>query len=349
MINKIDAFIESLVIHNIGKASENEGVTYVENEVNLPNPNIRDLLMSFFIDSFTSPEFYTFHNQRMLDGTLPIIEPIKQIFEAPSTLLDQSKAIAKLLYQHSDHPNIKSGDLLISHIKDLLVDDEVVDALAIIKVENLHSFLQLHQEPERYHVHSLEGINIDKIDKACLIFNTEAEQGYKICATDKANKGSEAKFWMEDFLCLKARTDDFYFTKNYIQATKQFIQDRMKPIYETDTADEAVIMNRSLSFLTHEEDFDAQEYERRIFKDEKVIADFQEYKQDFAEEKDVRFAEDFRISPAAVKNQSKVFRSVLKLDKNFHVYIHGNRDMIEKGIDEMGRKFYKLFYNEETN
>lgn len=347
MINRIDASLNSLVVHRIGKGSEKEGVSYSESEVHIPHPGIEDALLTLMLDSFSSPEFFTFNEERIQNETLPMLNPVKMIFEQPNTLLEHSKAIAKLLYQHSEHPNIKSGDLLVSFLKDVLVDDELVDALAIVKVENLQTFLQLHAENEHYNVKLLDGIQLNKVDKACLIFNTEAEQGYKICAVDKVSSNSEAKFWMEDFLCLEARTDDFYFTKNYIQATKQFIQDRMKPIYETDTADEAVIMNRSLNFLTHEEDFDANEYERRIFKDEAVIADFKEYKQDFANERDVRLAEDFKISPAAIKNQSKVFKSVLKLDKNFHVYIHGNREMIEKGVDEMGRKFYKLFYNEE--
>ena len=79
-----------------------------------------------------------------------------------------------------------------------------------------------------------------------------------------------------------------------------------------------------------------------------MISEFQNYKQDFEDEKDVRLMEDFAVSRAAVKNQSRVFKSVLKLDKNFHVYIHGKRDMIEKGVDEMGRKYYKLYYNEEN-
>jgi hypothetical protein len=39
---------------------------------------------------------------------------------------------------------------------------------------------------------------------------------------------------------------------------------------------------------------------------------------------------------------------VLKLDKNFHIYIHGGRDMIERGVDESGRKYYKIYYNEEA-
>lgn len=36
---------------------------------------------------------------------------------------------------------------------------------------------------------------------------------------------------------------------------------------------------------------------------------------------------------------------VIRLDKNFHVYIHGNRSKIEEGKDEKG-KFVKLYYDE---
>jgi hypothetical protein len=48
-----------------------------------------------------------------------------------------------------------------------------------------------------------------------------------------------------------------------------------------------------------------------------------------------------------VKKQARVFKNILKLDKNFDIYIHGNRELIEKGIDENGRKYYKIYYEEE--
>lgn len=35
---------------------------------------------------------------------------------------------------------------------------------------------------------------------------------------------------------------------------------------------------------------------------------------------------------------------VIKLDRNFHVYIHGKRDKIEEGEDKKG-KFIKLYYD----
>jgi hypothetical protein len=63
----------------------------------------------------------------------------------------------------------------------------------------------------------------------------------------------------------------------------------------------------------------------------------------------VQFEDEFDIHLSAVKKQSKVFKSVLKLDKNFHVYIHGRRDLIERGYDELsGKHFYKIYFEEES-
>jgi hypothetical protein len=53
------------------------------------------------------------------------------------------------------------------------------------------------------------------------------------------------------------------------------------------------------------------------------------------------------FSESAVKKQARVFKSVIKLDKNFHIYVHGNRELIEQGTDEKG-KYYKVYYKEES-
>jgi hypothetical protein len=79
-----------------------------------------------------------------------------------------------------------------------------------------------------------------------------------------------------------------------------------------------------------------------------VIKSFKKFKNDFQNENDLEIVSEFDISSPAVKRQSKVFKSVLKLDRNFHIYIHGDKDLIEKGVDEDGRKFYKIYYREES-
>ena len=49
-----------------------------------------------------------------------------------------------------------------------------------------------------------------------------------------------------------------------------------------------------------------------------------------------------------MKKEFKVFKSVIKLDKNFHLYVHGRRDLIERGFDDdKGKKYYKVFFDNE--
>jgi len=314
----------------------------------LHSERLEQLLLGYFFNHFTTPEFYTFDSSTGAHSTNPLFQYVTQIFDQEHDFIESTKNVTQHLYDHSVHPNIKSGDLLIAKVKDVLVDDEMIEALCIFKSETKDAFLTLQKEAEAYKLGESSGINIEKLDKACVIFNTEKSEGYKICAIDKSNKSKEAQFWMEQFLNVKARTDEYYQTSQYIQATTGFIKDRMRPLYDLDKAREAEILNRSHDFLKHEEQFDPQVYEREIFKDEQVINEFKNYKNDFQEERNVELADQFSISQAAVKNKSRVFKSVLKLDKNFHVYIHGNRNMIEKGVDEHGRKFYTLYYEVEN-
>jgi len=75
---------------------------------------------------------------------------------------------------------------------------------------------------------------------------------------------------------------------------------------------------------------------------------FMQYKTDYEQRYETPIEDEFAISNAAVKKQARIYKSVLKLDRNFHIYIHGSSELIEKGVDEDGRKYYKIYYQEET-
>ena len=98
----------------------------------------------------------------------------------------------------------------------VVVDGEVVDALGIFKSENKDTFLKVMLRNQGFELDAEQGINIKKLDKGCLIFNTEKELGFKVCSVDNINKGQEAHFWQTDFLGLKPREDNYYFTNNVI-------------------------------------------------------------------------------------------------------------------------------------
>jgi hypothetical protein len=71
--------------------------------------------------------------------------------------------------------------------------------------------------------------------------------------------------------------------------------------------------------------------------------------QNYEQEFETPLSNGFDISTQAVKKQNSNFKTVLKLDKNFHVYIHGDRKLIEEGFDnEKGMKYYTLYFKEES-
>jgi len=343
MINTLEARIQNLCAHYLG-LEEGENLELSAELSDIHSDKLQTNLLQYFFKNFTLGEFYSFDNSKEYH---PVYELSKQIFEQPDSLLDHSRSIAQHLHKNSQHPNIKSGDVMIAYVNNVLIEDEMLDAICIFKSEKKHDFIHLAQEEKQYTFAAIEGILLSQIDKACIIFNTEQSTGYKVCSVDKSNTEKKAQFWQKDFLKLKFRDDDFQNTKGYIGATKNFIEDRMKPMYNTDKSEEVGILQRSKSFLEQEEKFDSEEYTKEIFRDEEVIKEFNDYKQEYQNLNDVALKDSFSVNMAAVKNQSRVFKSVLKLDKNFHVYIHGNRNMITKGRDEDGRKYYKLYYDEE--
>jgi hypothetical protein len=348
MINYAQAKIQELWVHFIGNAAQDEGMQFCESKIYIQGEVIDHLLKSYFFDNFKEPEFNAFD---FFDGNIdlnPLFNYSKNIFEDPNTLGKESIQITKLLYNNSKHPNIKSGDLMIAYVSDVLIEDELLDAICIFKSENKQAFLNLEKQGKGYKLSEDEGINTGKVDKACIIFNTEEKTGYKICAMDHSNKSKEAQFWTDKFLNLKPKEDDYHHTKHYIKATKAFVTERLRPTHELDKTQEAEILNHSLSFLKNEDQLNQAEFDSKVFKDPNVINDFQLFKIDYQQENNIELSDNFNVHPAAVKNQSKIFKSVLKLDKNFHVYIHGNRSLIEKGMDADGRKYYKIFYEKEN-
>src|SRR5690606_30471110 len=96
------------------------------------------------------------------------------------------------------------------------------------------------------------------------------------------------------------------------------------------------------------EQFNLQEFTEEVIHHPEVADTFMTFKKNFESARNVEIEDAFDIHLSAVKKQQKVFKSVLKLDKNFHIYIHGRRDLIEKGVDEpTGRKYYKIYFEEE--
>ena len=75
---------------------------------------------------------------------------------------------------------------------------------------------------------------------------------------------------------------------------------------------------------------------------------FENFKCQYETDNNVELTDQFAISDFAVKDEKKYFKHVLKLDKNFHVYIHGEKKYIRKGYDpDRDMNYYVLYFRNE--
>lgn len=347
MLNYDQTLISQVSVHQVGNKNNDENISISKTPLNIEDVVLEELLRKYFLTNFTTPELYSFTSSTDDHQLNDVYNFARSIFNDPQSFHIQTVNLARHLYESSNHPNIKAGDFYVALFSNVRLHNEVTDVVGLFKSENKDTFLKLMQAKDTFEMQHEEGIDIKKLDKGCLIFNTNEEEGYKVCIIDKANKGGEAQFWKDQFLNLKPVADDFHHTKNFMSFTKSFVADKLHEEFEVSKAEKVDFLNRSMDYFKHKETFDEQEFATEVFHDENVIKSFLRYKDDFQQEKDIELEGEFGISAPAVKKQQRVFKSVLKLDKNFHIYIHGDKQLIEKGTEPDGRKFYKIYYTEE--
>jgi len=348
MIDYSNSSVDKVSAHQVGNKNNGEDILISKSMLDTSDPVMRELLQKYFLSPFKTSEFYnfTFTNQ---DHTLnPLYNYATQIFDGLSDFHLNSINIAKHLYETSNHPQIKAGDLFVVHFSNLRVEYKEVNAIGIFKSENRQAFLKLNHSKTDFLLNYEEGINIDKLDKGCLIIDSDIDKGYKVCIIDRANKSGEAQFWKDQFLMLRPCNDDYHQTSDFLQIAKTFVTKQLDEDFEVNKTDKIDFLNRSMDYFKNHDDFKKEEFEQEVFQDNSVIKSFREFDENYRKENDIVVEDHFEISLPAVKKQAKVFKSILKLDKNFHIYIHGNKELIEHGVEKDGRKFYKIYYTNEA-
>lgn len=334
----------NLSIHKVGN-KESDALSLSKAEIKI-NQELLELLNTCFLSPFKSEEYYQFNH----DSDLALNEVyvyVSAIFNNPQLLHEESVNLARHLHNQSTHPKIKSGEFYVVYFKDTALNGERMDAVGLFKSENKDTFLKVYPKEEGFEIESEQGVNINKLDKGCIIFNTEKENGYIVSVADNTNRGTEAHYWVDNFLHVRQRQDKYFNTENTLSLYKDYVVKQLPEEYNVTRADQADFLNRSMKFFKEKENFELEAFKNEVLEYPEYIDSFNRYKEQYEKERSIEIAESFTISDAAVKRQNRSYKSVIKLDRNFHIYVHGNRELIEQGIDEKGRKFYKIYYEEE--
>lgn len=116
MINLFNTHIDSLSIHRVGNKSRNEAIFLSEQPFNL-NDEIVPLIKEFFFKPFREKEenYFQFAHEVDLDYN-EMYKFASQIFENPSNVHEVSKQITKHLFEQSNHPHIKNGEVYVTYL-----------------------------------------------------------------------------------------------------------------------------------------------------------------------------------------------------------------------------------------
>jgi hypothetical protein len=342
-----ESVLHAVALHKVGNKSAGDDIV-LSGKLLEVSDIVKPLLLQYFLSPFRSDELYTLSHPSDL-GLNEVFHFVTAIFNDPGCLLDASQHLAQHLYRHSTHPKIKNGEFYVAYFKDCRLNDETVDGVGLFKSESRETYLKVYPVGGSFEIGHDDGININKLDKGCLIFNTGREGGYVAAITDNLSKGNEAQYWRDDFLQVKPRSDDYYNTRAVMDLCRKFVTEKLPEEFEVSRADQADMLNRSMKFLKENDSFEMEEFNDQVLASPAIINSFSEYKNQFGLEHNLDIPENFEISDSAVKRQSRFMKSVIKLDKNFHIYIHGERQMAEKGYDaEKQLNYYKLFFKEEA-
>lgn len=345
MINLYSAQIENLSLHRVGNKSRNESMFLSESPYTLSD-EISALLKEYFFKPFREKEENYFKLWNKVDVEFnEIYKAANAIFQDPSQVHKVSKKIATHLYQQSNHPHIKNGEVYVAYFSDLLVDNKKVNAIGIFKSELKHDFLEFEEQSKNLEILVRQGININKLDKGCLIFDMERENGYKVLSVD--SNRYDSKYWLENFLEVEPLTDENFYTKNYLKFCQGFAKDVVLPA--EDKQQEVLFMNRAVNHFAKNDAFEESSFLNEVMDNPELIPEFKHYKVEKGPKYSIEDVSNFDIANKAVSDARKKMKNTINLDTNIQIKMdfinpESAEKFVEKGWDEERQMYYYLVY-----
>lgn len=350
-LSKVD--IHQMVIHKVGNQSKDEGVRVSNELYHIPNDDVRETLLKYFVSSFKFDMHYTFQHE----AELPLNEMYtyaSRTFQQAGSFHEQSVHMLNHLYEQSSHPQIKAGELYVVHLNNILYNNFSIDAIGIFKSENKDVYMRIDElASDDLGVQVEQGINIRKLDKGCIILNVHADSGYVLGVVDtSAGKGGEgAQYWMEDFLNVKLLEDEHYLTDKAIDMCTQFYEDVIVPAAEErpEKKDKLMFINSTMEYFAKHEQFEEEAFAEEVIGQPELVPLFKAYKETFEEANELPPITEIPISQPALKKAKRSHKNNIRTDTGIDMKLKPESfPFIEKGYDEeRGMHYYKVFFHEE--
>lgn len=336
MISLQNATLQQLILLETHNRDNTEKLEFSEHNISKEFLSDHEhLFIERLLSSFSKDEYFNMQSDHQQHSCILDIQKLFANHPADKGLSALSKKFAAQL---SPEP----VRLIAAFIDNILIGDELTNAIVIV-IPDQSDYVMVN--PNKWALS--KGFLMRKVIIGAVILNIYAEDGYRILLKNHIQKSAAYHLLKNEFLNVQPVQDNFHQTKSYLQMCNSFIKEQLPEDASFQKIDQVDVMNKSIQYFKNEDTFDENAFVASVFDKDETANAFKYYKQNYATQHQTELNDNFEISLPAVKKSNKVFKSVIKLDRNFHIYVHGDKALINKGVESTGRKYYKIYFDEE--
>lgn len=329
--------IKAAVVQRVGNKSNDDGVAFSDSLCQMDG--VEEHLLNLINASFKFDDWKQFYFIDDLELN-PTYRFVSKIFDDEGCLVKQANNLARHLYEQSIHPNIKIGEFYVVLLENCVIDGVATNAIGLFKSEVMETVLTIKMEQNHLVLSPQMGMSLKKLEKGCIVFNVEKEQGYKVAVVDNSNTKTDARYWAENFLHVKDCNDDYHQTVRLMDMCAGFVHQ----LKEQSEVDSAIAAKRAVELLKSEDVLQVDELAEKICDTKEQKQAFETYKLAYEEEHG-DFANEVNVVVKAANKKPVTKMNVLKLGKEFEVrIINPNAEIVAGEDDIRGKNYYTLFY-----
>jgi hypothetical protein len=343
MIDFDKLFLEKVVIHQVGNKVRNEGYQISEKFVSIEDNNLKMILEKYFLQLFVDKDTYNFHHDSEISLN-EVYHFTKLVFENSASFYEQSVNIVKHLYNSSDHPNIKSGDFYMVYFTD---ESNTVKVAGIFKAENKDTFLKVDKDGGSFSFSYEKGLNLNKIDKGCLVISSDYDTNYEVLIIDSSAKTDKsiAKYWEINFLNVRRHQNIEFKTKELLKINDEFSKKILEVELKKKPEKVLEFKKKTYEYINENREFDNKEFLEKVLPSIEDKKKYTEFKQKYEEKHELQPMERFEVSKSALQKSKQNIVSKMRLDTGVDLRIT-NFEYLEEGYDnDTGMSFVKIFFN----
>ena len=194
----------------------------------------------------------------------------------------------------------------------------------------------------------LRGLPMQKPEFGCLIL-PDGMDGFKLFVMEPGNGERSGSPWSELIFPFHKATTDAYHAKQFFKMCKAFSEDVMVKEQKQPRENQVSFLSDSLEYAANKQELNFENFKADVLKEPAIIDAFDSFQEKYTEERRWNPPDQFAMTEQSQNQAKKFVKSIIKLDKNFHIYVHGNKERIEKGFDEDRKlNFYTLWFEAEA-